>query len=528
MRYEGELNQAEALMEEHPDSALAILNSVRPSSIASIENEEERARFALLYSQALDKNYIDLASDSIISIAVDYYCKNNDNYDRYAMMSYYYLARVQYNAENYAACVVSNLEAEKIAKTINDDFFLGLIYRSISDTYNKVYCKLEDIKYAQLSFTHFKRSGNLRFAGYALTELGRAYNNNRQYDKAIECYRQAITDANKNEQLDIVNFAYDRYAHTLWCMDSIEHAKQILLYLKDINMCHLTVVQSAHLSDIYTSENILDSAWHYINESHNNMQTVIDSAAVLDAKYNYFKALNMPDSAMAYLLRLDKFQNRITDTSLRRAVLSAQSDYYNHAAQTAEIKAENNRLVSIIVVCISGIILVVIISIWIIYSNHKKRQLTEMLQNAQTMVDSLNAEQEKTFTILNSHIQAISNLCNTYYELSESKHEINLIKKQLYNEITNISNNTDIYNQIKKAIDHKYPNLISGLTVEMTELSQLDIMTIYYLISGMPLGAICILTNSKNGTLRTRKSRIKEKIRISSFSQKEFLLSLLS
>ena len=54
-----ELDWAEAVMEAHPDSALALLDTLDRSRLTT---REARARHALLYSQALDKNYIELTT----------------------------------------------------------------------------------------------------------------------------------------------------------------------------------------------------------------------------------------------------------------------------------------------------------------------------------------------------------------------------------------------------------------------------------------------------------------------------------
>ena len=62
------LLQAEAVMNEHPDSALNLLKGIEQPEL---QTREHHARYALLYSQALDKNYIDLTNDSLINIAVD-------------------------------------------------------------------------------------------------------------------------------------------------------------------------------------------------------------------------------------------------------------------------------------------------------------------------------------------------------------------------------------------------------------------------------------------------------------------------
>ena len=65
---EEKLLQAETVMNEYPDSALNLLKGIAQTEL---QTREHHARYALLYSQALDKNYIDLTNDSLINIAVD-------------------------------------------------------------------------------------------------------------------------------------------------------------------------------------------------------------------------------------------------------------------------------------------------------------------------------------------------------------------------------------------------------------------------------------------------------------------------
>ena len=77
------LDQAEALMNAAPDTALALLDSIDSQRLSRADN----ARYALLRSQALDKNFIDITNDSLISIAVDYYKHSHNNL--YKGMAYF-------------------------------------------------------------------------------------------------------------------------------------------------------------------------------------------------------------------------------------------------------------------------------------------------------------------------------------------------------------------------------------------------------------------------------------------------------
>ena len=69
------LDDAEAHLEMHPDSAFVSLDSL---DRRQLNTAELRARHALLYSIALEKCGICMTNDSIINIAVDYYSNKGD------------------------------------------------------------------------------------------------------------------------------------------------------------------------------------------------------------------------------------------------------------------------------------------------------------------------------------------------------------------------------------------------------------------------------------------------------------------
>ncbi|MDE6627780.1 MAG: tetratricopeptide repeat protein, partial [Muribaculaceae bacterium] len=90
------MSRAEALMDSFPDSALAVMRGV---SIPAEASRREHALYALLLTQALDKNYIDVADDSLIAVADEYYRTTSDT--RRQMLSSFYRARVRVNALDY-------------------------------------------------------------------------------------------------------------------------------------------------------------------------------------------------------------------------------------------------------------------------------------------------------------------------------------------------------------------------------------------------------------------------------------------
>ena len=69
------LDEAQEKLENSPDSAFVALDSLNRKHL---HTKEQRARHALLYSIALDKVGIEMTSDSIINIAVNYYLDSDD------------------------------------------------------------------------------------------------------------------------------------------------------------------------------------------------------------------------------------------------------------------------------------------------------------------------------------------------------------------------------------------------------------------------------------------------------------------
>ena len=131
------LHRAEALMNEYPDSAWAVLNTLSPDAMGQ---SRTRVHYALLYTQAQDKTYRDETNDSLISIAVDYYRHTDDARRRF--LSYYYKGRVSFNAKDYLTATSCYMEAEQLADAVGDDYLTGLLYAELPiNTNNSTNCR---------------------------------------------------------------------------------------------------------------------------------------------------------------------------------------------------------------------------------------------------------------------------------------------------------------------------------------------------------------------------------------------------
>jgi hypothetical protein len=121
------LEHVDSIMEEHPDVALSILQKY---SIKDFPSADSRAKYALLLTQADDKNYIDKTNDSIIRIAVQYYDSTREV--DYQARAHYYLGRIHQNMDDQITTAKEFFTAlQLIKKTHNNNKFIYLIKLNI-------------------------------------------------------------------------------------------------------------------------------------------------------------------------------------------------------------------------------------------------------------------------------------------------------------------------------------------------------------------------------------------------------------
>lgn len=73
--YDPRLAEVDAMMEEHPDSALILLNDYR---LTSASTPADSAYYGLLLTHARYKNFIDETDDSLISRSVYQFLRDDD------------------------------------------------------------------------------------------------------------------------------------------------------------------------------------------------------------------------------------------------------------------------------------------------------------------------------------------------------------------------------------------------------------------------------------------------------------------
>lgn len=528
---ENALVTAENLMMEHPDSALSVLESIDGSCLTG----ELQARHALLLSQAYDKNYIDLTSDSLISIATDYYEKHGN--DRHRLMAYLYKGIVQFNAKDYTNSIVSLTMAENVAQQLNDCFYLGRIYNTMGDLYNATYNSDAQLQCRKLAVEQFDKVADKEYYKWAVLELASAYTDAGEPDKCLDIL-DSLVGVSGNDSLfaaDCMEAAITPLIRT----GNYNRAKIVTDSLKKIPSYILSANNNANLVRCYLSSGQLDSALIILNQMK---KTAVDndSMAIKLAWIDYYKSAGDYKSAYGALKNADIYQDSIVRDALRQSVVYAQRDFYNVQSQSAKQKI--SRVYGYIF--IGTIIAVLIVALIVIYAKLrmqlKDRELelnineiallTAKISESSCRVDT-GADGDELHVIVDRLLARwfapLNNLFDEYYETGDSVSAKSTMFTRVEKELKKITSDKSI-KDIVDIVDDSLGGALSRLRNDYSEINDKDITFLALNIAGLSPRAICLFLDIKIKTVYSRRKRLKDKIAVLDTPDKDTLLKYLA
>lgn len=259
------LENAAKCMEHHPDSSLAILNTLK---LDSLPTQKERARYALLKSIALDKNYIDVTSDSLTSIALAYYKKHGTPDDK--LKAYYYNGVICRNNNDTEKEMSNYIQAEKHVGGSKDYVYVGRLYNAKMMVYKEIFNVEKALEPAEQAARYYlKGKDTVRFI------------------TALNNLSSTLLSSNKHDSLRI---CFSKIQESLKYMTS----KQKSIYYVNLINYKVAVSDSTSLETIneYISEfkdNDSLIRWHIIADAYlktNNLVEAVSAIQKLDESRN--------------------------------------------------------------------------------------------------------------------------------------------------------------------------------------------------------------------------------------------------
>ena len=257
-----DFRKIENLMPQHPDSALMLLEQIENKENLS---RKDKAHYYLLLTEAQDKTYVTHTTDSLISIAADYYEKTDD-LGRKAK-AWYYKGRINQDLGHPLKAQEYYLKALRDEEKIEDHALLGRIHNHIGMlyAYQKVYEKA--LPFQKKAVENFHLLSDSTGQVFALRDLGRTFLMLGHQDSAIICNQKAIALMRKR----IIPSVYTELAGFYIDRQRLEEAHGLLrTSLQNVAKPQAKYPVYLVLGELYKKSGQIDSACFYLQACINS------------------------------------------------------------------------------------------------------------------------------------------------------------------------------------------------------------------------------------------------------------------
>lgn len=388
------LDRADSLMETYPDSSLSILQVIDKENLGS---KKERARYALLMSMALDRNYIETTKFDVLQPAIDYYLKHGNPNEK--LRTYYYQGRIYQNGgdrDNALSSFVKGIDNSPdctdsitLVRMLLAQAFILYEFHDF-DSYNAANLRAADI------------SGKLSKKDYEFISLINALNGalvteNKSMSDSIISLCESFKDLNVQQNMSLLEqqLKYTEMYGTKQGLKSMIMHNDRLSELSTNGMLNIASAYNK-LGDNQMASKFLN----YVRDQENSYDT-LKYQAILVAVYkdtgDYKNALST----------YERFSQKVDSINYNMFEQKAKSLEEKHGL---ELKAQQDarEKAGIIWGCVGGILflaMVVVILLLLFRSNRSQKELAvEKARTSELENRSLKSEKEK-LALENANLQ---------------------------------------------------------------------------------------------------------------------------
>ena len=520
-------DRADALMHDHPDSALAIMQSVDTTGLS----RQRLARYALLMTEVQKKNHIEPKNDSLIKIALDYYCGQQNSSE---MRSLYLYGTILYNKDSFKEALPYASLAYEMATEQKDWFYAGMSGRLLTNLYKFLEIFSEEKRYAIFSrdaFLKYEKDKGLdnRYSAWMTYKIAEALVNNKEYSRSLEICKSIDPNAIANSK----NLRHELWTTKAEALFRLGHPDQsILIYDSLINDGYnmegydwtMFAIYQSQAGDFVRAKLALDTAKTDIKFSQDT----------LNIAYLEYVLTDQTDKQTA-IQKLQNYSNEMaknSDNVIANSPLPLMNDSYNKRSEEYKqhIRKQKFRLYTSLAIAFAIIVCGAIFFARrirlkkreIISLNEKKVGMDETIEKLTgelTALSTLISEEklknsasiENQNKILVSHLKDIDSLCSLVYTASGTETKDNRIIKNIRKSITSETSLTNI----DEAIDALSDGFIDTIILNFPRMQRSRLRLVRYLFCGFSFETMMILFNynpENRNNLDSAKSNLKRQI----------------
>ena len=390
------LTRAEALMNEYPDSAWAVLNTLSPDEMGQ---NRTRAHYALLYTQAQDKTYRDETNDSLINIAVDYYRHTDDA--RRKFLSYYYKGRVYTNAKDYLNATSCYMEAEQLADAVGDDYLTGLLYAELGRIYRLYYDYPKSLEAYQKAAECYERAGKIRHRNNMWYNQSTICRNMNWYDESERLLLMTLSSAKEEEDNSLVKLCLGDLVMSFVEQNRMSEARSFyeeLELLVDEDYGSPSFL--GKLAQLYASEGDFAQAPKCLEQGWSRATDKTDSVSLYIASSDVYSLQGNGKLAYQELKKGVLQQNKDTRQVLQQPVLTVQRDYLSERLEFEAYKLRTRKLLNLVTTLFFLLLLVVVVYVSVRVFKKQKKESEQVISHLENENEKIEKERSEIASAL--------------------------------------------------------------------------------------------------------------------------------
>ena len=521
-----QLDEAEALLQNKPDSALTILRQLKPEG-----NQAEQARYALLYSEALDKNHIKVTNDSLICQAWSHY-KHHPKDLRRQCKTLYYWGRVKLRAGDKPGALRLFLEIEEKLKDTNEPYYAGLLYSQIGEVYYDQMNYSQAYHYFREARNNFRQSNNTREETEATLDMAAATFNSKDMEKTMRLYSAALDLADEHKYDKLAKASLTNLA-SLYVVSGKKQIPHDLLQRIEFSARQDTVYGYHTLVDVNLLKNRIDSARYYLALAETHSTDIRDMA---DLQYTAYRieaqAKNFEKATKKNIYLTDS----LTRSNMQFSAGMVERDYFKERSKFAEYRMKNRTTWEITIA--SVIFLIIGVAYYTI--RQRLRLQRERTDHYLLLAEEANA-QYKTLTehmegqrnaeihlkgLIASRFDIIDKLGKTYYERENTASQQAAMFHEVKQIITDFAENNAMLQELELIVNTCHDNAMEKLRNDFPSMKETDTRLLCYIFVGFSPQVISLFMKDTVANVYARKSRLKSRIKSAETANKELFLAL--
>ncbi|MDR1526408.1 MAG: hypothetical protein LBS46_01910 [Dysgonamonadaceae bacterium] len=507
------LTEAGNLLENHPDSALLLLESVHyPGELS----QSLFADYVLLTTWAKDKSYKNIAGDTLIFQVKDYF-RRKRNWEK-ATLAAFYAGRVYQMQWNDDKALNAYLTAETLSQQITDENQKGLIQYFIGELYYAQQLYPNAIERFRLAYEYFCHSpDNYTRKIFTLNIIGNSFFLTKQKESALIYFEKALRlaeDRRDSNQIALVRHnlgvAYlannDMYPAKIELFQALRLVSDTGLQIK----IHLT------LAGLYEKRNQIDSALYFSVRAVELFELQKDKTALVSA-YKLLSRLEEKNgnlqNALHYHRQYLRYYDWVRDERERINLLELQKKY-----DFELIKGENNRLViqrqwELLFFCLLLLASSLISFVFYRINQQNKNALAEAKQTTYQLKEMVNDADSAIHAFMTKQFDIVKKISLLEGYLREEEKEKG---KEILKKVNKIIYEKDIFDWgvFYQAMNELYKGYFDKIKAAFPQLSELEYKICCLTKSGLNNTEIAIILKSNVNIIQIRKTTIRKNLAI--------------